>query len=112
MLGAVRFSEFLFSSAITMIILLLFRAMWKGRAISRRTASLAMVLGILCFLGVMDLAVAPIPSEERSGGNIGRLAFAFSLTPFREVAYGLLALAAGRIIRVAHEQERQLDEIV
>ena len=109
---AVSLSKFLFSLATTIIILLLFQAMWKGRAISRRTATLATVLGILCFLGIMDLDVAPIPLEERSGGNIGRLTIAFSLTPFREIAFGLLAIAAGRVIRVANEQERQLDEIV
>ena len=111
-LGVVRLSEFLIRSATTIIILLLFRAMWEGRAISRRTATLVTVIGILCFLGIFDIEVAPIPLEERSGDSIGRFSICFSLTPFREIAVGLLAIAAGRIIRFANEQERQLDEIV
>ena len=108
--SAVRLSEFLFRSATTLIILLVFRAMWQGRAISRLTATLVMVLGIFCFLGIMDLEVEPISLEERTGGR--DLYFSFSLTPFREIAFGLLAIAAGRIIRFADEQERQLEEIV
>ena len=111
-LSAVRLSEFLFRSATTLTILLVFRAMWEGGAISRRTATLVTVLGILCFLGIMDIEVAPIPLDERSGESIGELTFALSLTPFREIAVGLLAIAAGRIIRYANEQERQLEEIV
>ena len=110
--SAVRLSEFLFRSATTLIILLVFRAMWQGQVISRRTANLVMILGILCFLGIMDLEVEPIPLEERTGGSIGGLYFSFSLTPFREIAFGLLAIAAGRIINFANEQERQLEEIV
>ena len=111
-LSAVHLSEFLFRSATTLIILLLFRAMWQGRAISRRTATLVMVLGILCFLGIFDIEVAPIPLAQRSGDSTGRFSICLSLTPFREIAFGLLAIAAGRIIRFADEQKRQLEEIV
>ena len=111
-LSAVHLSEFLFRSATTLIILLVFRAMWQGQVISRRTANLVMILGILCFLGIMDIEVSPIPVDERSGESIGILNFTFSLTPFREIAFGLLAIAAGRIINFANEQERQLEEIV
>ena len=60
----------------------------------------------------MDIEVSPIPVDERSGESIGILNFTFSLTPFREIAFGLLAIAAGRIINFANEQERQLEEIV
>ena len=111
-LGAVHFSEFFFRSASTLTILLVFRAMWQGKVISRRTANLVMILGILCFLGIMDIEVSPIPVDEMSGESIGILNFTFSLTPFREIAFGLLAIAAGRIINFANEQERQLEEIV
>jgi len=109
-LSAVRLSEFLFRSATTLIILLVFRAMWQGRAISRLTATLVMLLGIFCFLGIMDLEVEPISLEDPTGGR--DLYFSISLTPFREIAFGLLAIAAGRIINFANEQERQLEEIV
>lgn len=109
---AVSLSSFLFSLATTIIILLLFRAMWEGRAISRRTANLATVLGILCVLGIFDLGVEPLPLEERSDGEVGKLTFSVSTQLFREFVIGILAVAAGRVIRFANEQERQLDEIV
>ena len=86
--------------------------MWVGRALSSRTATLATVLGVLCFVGILDIWVEPIPQQDRSGDETGRLQIALSLTPFKDVAMGILAIAAGRIIRFASEQERQLDEIV
>jgi hypothetical protein len=111
-LAAVHLSEFLFRSATSLTILLVFRAMWQGRAITRKTATLVMVLGILCFLGIMDIDTAPIPLDERTCESIGNLTFSFSLTPFREITLGLLTIAASRIINFANILERQLEDIV
>ena len=106
--SAVSFTRFLFNLAITTTILFLFRAMWTGRAFSRRTATLATALGILCILGVFDFGVLPL--QERSEGSEG--SFYFAIGNLQNVVIGLLALALGRIVRFATEQERQLEEIV
>ena len=109
-ISAVSFSHFLFTLVISTIILFIFRAMWSGRAICQRTATLATALGILSILGVLDFGVNPLPLEERAEGMVG--SFYLAIGNLRNVVIGMLALAMGRIVRFANDQERQLVEIV
>ena len=113
MLAAVNCATFLFNLAISLTFLLIFRAMWLGQAIARRTATLLVALGALCFLEEMIfIDVAPIPLDERSGEDIGTLSFGIGLLISWEIAFCLLAIATSRIISFANIQERQLEDIV
>ena len=113
MLAAVNCTNFLINSAINLTFLFIFRAMWRGQAISPRTAILVMVLGILCILQMMIyIDVAPIPLNERYGEKIGSLTIAILLEPTWEIAIGLLAIAFSRVINFANIQKCQLEDIV
>ena len=111
--AVVKCAHFLLSSAISLTLLFIFRSMWQGQAIAQRTATLVMVLGILCILEMMIIIDCPrIPLDERSGESVGMLEFGISLPLSWEIAFCLIAIAASRIISFANMQECQLKDIV